>query len=344
MVQIIRYVLGIILIISGMIKLNDPLGFMYKLEEYFEADVLNIPFMIPLAGYNGFVVALIEVVLGAAIISGFKTAKALVLSLLMFVFFGFLTFYSAYFNKVTDCGCFGDAIHFTPWQSFTKDMILLLATVFLWFVKDFIIEWKNSKVLVVGVAIFGSVLALYSVINIPIIDFRPYKIGADINAGMKMPEGAARDVFNDIWKYKVDGVVANYSTKDEPWKIKGAEFVSRETILISKGYEPPIHDFALIKGDEDYTQSILDLDDVYMVFSLDVTKIDDIKNLKEFIADNKAILITPSANEDVLKLKQKMVIEFDSYSIDNITCKTVIRHNPGVLRLKKGVVVEKFIL
>jgi uncharacterized membrane protein YphA (DoxX/SURF4 family) len=126
LVGIIRIFVGILFIISGFIKLNDPLGFSYKLQEYFSAQVLNLEFLIPFALVIAIVLVIFELVLGIMLIIGYLPRFTLWSLLIMIVFFTFLTFYSAYFNKVTDCGCFGDALPLTPWQSFYKDVVLLV--------------------------------------------------------------------------------------------------------------------------------------------------------------------------------------------------------------------------
>ena len=118
-------------IISGLIKLNDPVGFSFKLEEYFSQGVLDLPVFEPYALAISIIVVIVEVLLGIALLIGFKPKLTVWSLLLMIVFFTFLTFYSAYFNKVTDCGCFGDAVKLTPWESFTKDIILLVLIVIL---------------------------------------------------------------------------------------------------------------------------------------------------------------------------------------------------------------------
>ena len=134
LVQLCRILVGVTFIISGMIKLNDPMGFSFKLEDYFAPGVLNLPFLVPYALAFAIFVCIFEVVLGVTLLVGYKKKLTLWLLLAMLVFFGFLTFYSAYFNKVTDCGCFGDAIKFTPWQSFTKDLVLLALTLVVLFI------------------------------------------------------------------------------------------------------------------------------------------------------------------------------------------------------------------
>lgn len=346
MTKALQYTLGTILIISGMIKLNDPLGFAYKLEEYYSADVFDIPFLIKFAFANGFIVSLAEVMLGMAIIVGYKIRETLVLSMLMFVFFGFLTFYSAYFNKVNDCGCFGDAIHFTPWQSFSKDMFLMLLTIILWVKQKDIKPKRFGLLFVTAIIIIGSSVALYAAVNLPIIDFRPYKIGTDITESMSIPENAEQDVYEDKWFYKVNGETKEYRTDEKPWDINGAEYVNRETELVSRGYVPPIHDFELMKGDENYTDEILAKENVLCIISLDLNlDVEDISKLKNIISKQEdVIIISPSPSAVIKDFRTKIGIEIDIYSIDDTACKTIIRTNPGLVRLKKGVIIEKFAL
>src|SRR5210317_1542551 len=124
-VNIFRLVVGIAFILSGLIKLNDPLGFSYKLEEYFSAEVLNLPFLIPYALAFALFVVVYEIVLGVFLLIGFKPKLTIWSLIAMILFFSFLTFYSAFFDKVKDCGCFGDAIKLSPWGSFIKDLIFL---------------------------------------------------------------------------------------------------------------------------------------------------------------------------------------------------------------------------
>src|SRR5690554_6875533 len=182
-VNISRILVGVLFIISGFVKLNDPLGFSYKLEEYFSADVLNITFLEPYALGISIFVVIFEVILGVFLLIGYKP-KFTVWSLLgMIVFFTFLTFYSAYFEKVKDCGCFGDAIPLTPWESFTKDVVLLILILILFFGRKYIRPFftRTGR----GWILFGSLvlclgMAWYVLHNLPIIDFRAYKIGVNI--------------------------------------------------------------------------------------------------------------------------------------------------------------------
>ena len=140
-----RFLVGGLLIVSGVIKANDAIGFSYKLDEYFTEGVLGFEFLQPytllLAGF----ICVLEIVLGVALIFGLKAKLTTSLNLLMMLFFTFLTFYSAYFNKVTDCGCFGDALKLTPWQSFWKDVVLLFLSLPLFIYRNGIKPIPNSQ-------------------------------------------------------------------------------------------------------------------------------------------------------------------------------------------------------
>src|ERR1700760_4509733 len=118
-----RIFVGLLFIFSGLIKINDPLGFSYKLEEYF--DVFHTGFLYSFALSLSIILCSLEIILGFALLIGVRAVSVTWGLLLLIIFFAFLTFYSAFFKVVQTCGCFGDAIPLTPWQSFTKDMILL---------------------------------------------------------------------------------------------------------------------------------------------------------------------------------------------------------------------------
>ena len=144
--QISRILVGALFIFSGLIKLNDPMGFAFKLNDYFAADVLNMPFLLDYTLPMALFIVILEVILGIALLIGQWRNLTAWLLLLMIVFFTFLTFYSAYFNKVTDCGCFGDAIPLTPWQSFGKDVVLTVLIAIIFFNRNYIKPLTSSKI------------------------------------------------------------------------------------------------------------------------------------------------------------------------------------------------------
>ena len=193
-----RIFVGVLFIISGLIKLNDPVGFSFKLKDYFAPEVLNLEFLVPYALLLAFIVVVFEVMLGVMILLGYARKFSLWSILLLIVFFTFLTFYSAYFNKVTDCGCFGDAIKLTPWESFTKDIILLVLILIMFYGKRYIrpLFSRNIRKIAVYASFIGCLIFGYYVLqHLPVIDFRPYNIGANIIEGMSYPENAQKPIF-----------------------------------------------------------------------------------------------------------------------------------------------------
>ena len=193
LVGISRIIVGVLFIISGLIKLNDPVGFSFKLKDYFAPEVLDLGFLVPYALLIAIFVVIFEVLLGVALLLGYLKKFTLWALLLMIVFFTFLTFYSAYFNKVTDCGCFGDAIKLTPWESFTKDIVLLILILILFVGRKYIQPFFTKgirSILIFASFVFCLGITYYVLLHLPIIDFRPYKIGANIKEGMTVPEDA----------------------------------------------------------------------------------------------------------------------------------------------------------
>ena len=194
-VNVSRYFVGILFIISGLVKVNDPLGFSYKLTEYFSPEVLNLPILIPYALLISIFIVVFETLLGLLLIIGYKKRFTTYNLLLMILFFTFLTFYSAYYNKVTDCGCFGDALKLTPWQSFYKDVVLLILIVTLFIKRDLITPLYAKNYLKItlysGIFICFSIV-YYALMHLPLIDFLPYKIGVNIQQGMEIPKNALK--------------------------------------------------------------------------------------------------------------------------------------------------------
>ncbi|WP_396591928.1 BT_3928 family protein [Allomuricauda sp. R78024] len=350
LVWISRIFVGVLFIISGLIKLNDPVGFSFKLEEYFSQGVLDLPFLMPLALAISIFVVIVEVILGVLLLIGFKPKFTVWSLLLMIVFFTFLTFYSAYFNKVTDCGCFGDAVKLTPWESFTKDIILLIFILILFFGRKHIKSIFSPKVnwILGGVSLFACALFANHVLNhLPSVDFRPYKIGANIQEGMSVPENAPKAVYEYAWRFKVNGDDKIVVTNGEYPSVDG-EFIDVETTEIQKGYEPPIHDFTIEQDGQDLASEILQEDKLIMVIAYDLAKSNN-----DFFSDVAAVAtkakakgykvvgMSASSNERADKVKKNYNLDFDFYFTDETTLKTIVRSNPAILVLKKGTIMQK---
>lgn len=345
-----RIFVGVLFIISGLIKLNDPVGFSFKLEEYFSPAVLDLPFLEPYALAISIFVVIVEVLLGVMLLIGFK-AKFTVWSLLaMIIFFTFLTFYSAYFNKVTDCGCFGDAIKLTPWESFTKDVILLVLILILLKGLKYInpILPKNKEWWAVGLATLSCVLFCYHVLNhLPSKDFRPYKIGANIGQGMSVPENAPQPLYEYTWTFNENGTEKEYVTNGDYPNVDG-EFIGVETVEIQKGYEPPIHDFTIEHNGADFTLEMLAEPKLVMVISYDLAKaeleaFEAVKKITDRAIKKgyKVIGMSASNTQQAQVVKKEYNLDFDFYFTDQTTLKTIVRSNPGILVLEKGTIIEK---
>lgn len=350
LVGISRVIVGILFIISGLIKLNDPVGFSFKLKDYFAPEVLNLEFLAPYALLFAIFVVIFEVLLGVALLLGYLKKLTAWLLLLMIVFFTFLTFYSAYFNKVTDCGCFGDAIKLTPWESFSKDIVLLVLILIIFFGTKYIQPFFTKGIR--SILIFASFVAClgityYVLQHLPIIDFRPYKIGANIQEGMSIPENAPQPVFEYKWKFKIDGKEKIITTNGEYPQVDG-ELISTETEMIQEGYAPPIHDFTIERDGEDFTAQFLDEENLVVIiaYSLGNTEKDGFTPIKE-ITDKalkngyNVIGLSASSQEMTEALAEEYKLNFKFYFCDETTLKTIVRSNPGILELDNGTIKQK---
>lgn len=361
LVWLCRIFVGLLFIFSGLIKANDPLGFSYKLIEYFE--VFHITFLDSFAVAIAIILCALEMILGFALLIGAR-AKTVVWGLLaLIIFFAFLTFYSAYFKVVQTCGCFGDAIPLTPWQSFSKDLILLLLTLVLFFNRDKIkpVFSKKSGDIAVGIATISAIGAgLYTYNFLPVIDFLPYKIGANIPESMKTPPGAKPDEYEQTYnlKNKKTGETKVMTDKeymktgiwkDSNWEVVG-DPVSR---LVKKGFTPKIVDLNIndMQGN-DYTQELLAnpfFNVVIVAYNLKETDVDAMIKLNTLalnLAENynaRTVLLTSNSAQDVMKFTAaNKLVYLEPFFADAVPLKSMVRSNPGVLLLKNGTVINKW--
>ncbi|WP_248723805.1 BT_3928 family protein [Seonamhaeicola sp. ML3] len=350
LVALSRIFVGVLFIISGFIKLNDPLGFSYKLQEYFSPEVLNVPFLEPYAlGISVFVVVF-EVVLGMFLLIGYKPKFTIWSLLLMIVFFTFLTFYSAYFDKVKDCGCFGDALKLTPWESFAKDVILLVLILLLFFgIKH--IKPVFGKLPTTVLALLSFIVSLWFgyhvLMHLPAIDFRAYKIGNNITEGMIIPEDAPKPVLEYSWKFNVNGEEQVIVTDGSYPSVEG-EFISVDTKVLEEGYSPSVVDFSMESDEEDLTEHFLNQENLIVIISYNLDKIEyeGAKKLKAFSETAEkngyqVIGLTASGPETKQRINEAYKLSFTWYLCDEKVLKTVVRSNPGILELDKGTVMQK---
>ena len=350
LVGVSRIFVGVLFIISGLIKLNDPVGFSFKLGDYFAPEVLNLPFLEPYALVIAVLVVILEVLLGVMLIVGYAKKFTLWSLLLMIVFFTFLTFYSAYFNKVTDCGCFGDALKLTPWESFSKDVVLLVLILVLYkgsrYIQPFFSKGVRSITVFISL-ILCLWLGLHVLEHLPVIDFRAYKVGTNITKGMQTPADAPRAVYQYNWSFDVNGQQKTVINRGEDPKIDGT-LLGVETSVLQKGYEPPIHDFSIERDGTDYTTQMLEEEHLLVViaYNLNVAQNEGFIAIKE--ATDTAlekgytvIGISASSTSETEKLAAKYDLDFKFYFCDMTALKTIIRSNPSIIRLEKGTILQK---
>lgn len=349
-IHISRILVGALFIFSGFIKLNDPLGFSYKLEEFFSTDVLNIPFLQPYALLIAVFLVVYEVVLGVFLLIGYKPKFTVWSLLIMIVFFTFLTFYAWYFDKVKDCGCFGDFLKLKPVESFIKDVILLVLILILFFgIKH--IKPLFGKLPTTVIALLSFIVSLWIayhvLMHLPLIDFRAYKVGNNILEGMRVPENAAKPIQEFRWKFMVNGKEETIITDGSYPEVDG-EYIGYESKIISEGYQPPILDFSIESDDEDLTEHFLNEEKLIMVVSYSLEHIDrsSLSELKkvtdEAIRKGYTVIgLSASGNETKNKIKEAYHLDFDFYLCDEKALKTVVRANPGILKLNRGTVIQK---
>lgn len=342
-VQIVRVFVGVLFILSGFVKLVDPKGTSYKLYDYFAEDVLNIPFLqdyvLPLA----FVFVVAEVVLGVFLLLGIKKKATLWSLLILIVFFSFLTFYSAYYDKVKDCGCFGDALKLKPWESFYKDLILLIAIVILFAGQKYIqplFSKKTNTTWAILATIVSIAIAYWGIVRLPIIDFRPYAIGEDLKENIKDVKEPVVQI-NYTLKHTKTGEIKIIDSEtyvnEKWWENKDWKLQSELTTekIIDEGIPARIHDFVI--QDDELTHQVLNQENVFLIINYDHFTLDEQKEIDPFIKTLKSKEITY-----YILSSGKMEGFNNTYSLDGTALKTIIRSSPGIVLINKGIVEGKW--
>ncbi|TGE15317.1 BT_3928 family protein [Hymenobacter elongatus] len=340
--------LGVLFIFSGLIKLNDPIGTAYKLEEYFEVFAVDFGSFFLLFKNSTRTLSLLlsslEVVLGVALLLRWYLRKTLWVLLGLLVFFTFLTFYSAAFNKVTDCGCFGDFIKLTPWQSFSKDVFLLVLWAVVFFNQRYMRRVFAKGMLGIMYITLASAVAIgigvRALGHLPYLDFLPYKVGNDIGKLMQASEPLR-------YKYIMErgGQTQEFTEypTDSTWKYK-------QMVPLNPDAGPKITDFKVWNDQGDYTPELLKGNRLVLIIQntdkTDRDRFELINNLMQS-ADSSQKKITPlvitsssPAEFDAFRHEVNLVAPF--YYADATVLKSMIRSNPGFILLKDGVVKGKF--
>lgn len=345
---VIRVAVGLLFIFSGLIKANDPLGLSYKMQEFFEAWNLKGLHAYTLA--FAFIMNVLEVVAGVALIVGWQLKRFIWLLLGLIVFFTFLTAYVLFSGKIHACGCFGDCVPLTPVQTFTKDIILLLLSFILLFniKKLTVINIKNGLAIVVLSLILTTALQVYVLNYLPIVDCLPYAKGKSILQGMQLPKNATPDEYAMIFKYKKDGKMVEFkdSIPDEVTEDTTYVFIDREDKLIKKGTGlPAITDFKLVNANgTDTTEALLKSGNKYLLIM-----VKDFDNVNKWKNENLGLLYDEAAKKNipifiVTPNKEQAIKYFDEHKIllvDATVLKTAARVNPTYIFMKGDVVENK---
>jgi uncharacterized membrane protein YphA (DoxX/SURF4 family) len=301
----------------------------------------------------------LEIVLGIALLIGWSPKLIVTLLIILILFFTFLTWYSAYYNKVTDCGCFGDAIKLTPWESFYKDIILCISIFFIAlgvkYIKPIFSKPFAVKLLTVF-TLFSTGFAMYCWHYLPVKNFLKFKKGNDIEALAVVPEDAPTDVYENVFIYAKDGTEEEFTLEQmsgRDLKADGYEFVDRKDKLISKGYEPEIHDFKIMdeSRNNDYAEDFFANDSTHKILivmnELEQVNLEAMEDLKTVIKACKKqgieiYPLTASDAETTEAFRHEHQLDIPFYYGDKTNLKSIIRSNPGLVLFNGNVVKENW--
>jgi uncharacterized membrane protein YphA (DoxX/SURF4 family) len=348
-----RFVLAVVFIFSGFVKAIDPLGTQYKIQDYLDAFGWTgvFPEFVPFVASA--LLGMLEFCLGVYLFFGIRRIIAPRAVVAMMAVMTPLTFWLAWDHPVSDCGCFGDAVILTNWETFGKNVVLLAMSL--------VVLKCRRRLFPLATTRFDWLIALYGFLyilcmtvycyrHLPVFDFRPYYVGADIRQGMSIPAGEEPTEFETRFVLQKDGVEKEFTLENYPdstWT-----FVDSKTVVIKQGYEPPIHDFSMIRYDdgEDITEQVL-ADEGYTFLLVahqlgqaNQSRMDLINELYDYCLEYGYAFycLTSSSDEDILKWQEDTGAEYPFCLMDNITLKTMVRFNPGLMLLKKGTVVGKW--
>ena len=347
-----RTVVGLTFILSGLVKAIDPLGTQYKIQDYLAAipPSLSLPDMLTLL--MSVSLSMVEFTLGAFMLTAISRRVTARLTLLFMVVMTAVTVWIYIADPVKDCGCFGDALTLTNLETLLKNIVLLaLAALVAWRPTHIGRLMSRSNQMLLGQMLMVTPVALsfWCLYDLPLIDFRPYHIGADIKAGMEIPEGAEQPVFDTTFIMEKDGERREFTLDNYPdstWT-----FVDSKTVTVKEGYVPPIHDFSITAADgEDITDMVLGREGyTFLLISPDLDKADDqnfgdIDQIYEFCQDNSIpfYCLTASTEKSQQHWQNITGAEYTFCMTDATTLKTMIRSNPGLMLLEKGVVRGKW--
>ncbi len=352
--KILKILIGVIFIFSGIVKAIDPVGTQIKFEDYFIA--MGLHFMQPTALLLSFLLNAAEFTLGILLVLNVFPKITIWLSLLMMAVFTPLTFWLALYNPVTDCGCFGDAIKLTNWETFFKNVVIVVIILVVMFFDEYKMSMHRkiawSAIAVTILAVMG--FQLYNYRHLPVVDFRPFKIGANIKEKTVIPPNAPKDEYDTkiVYKNNKTGKKKEFSIDSIPYDDPDTwTFDTTINVLVKEGYKPPIHDFILTtQNGEDCTNEILNYNGYTLIFiSFELDKADpdalkEIAGMSDFADQNsmKFYIFTASTLEAISKFNDTHKFKGTLCTGDKTMLKTMVRSNPALMLLKDAQVIDKW--
>jgi hypothetical protein len=343
-----RIILGLVFIFSGIVKAIDPLGTAYKFHDYFHA--FSLGFLNNLSLPLAILLCAAEFISGFSVITGMKLKQGLWGTFILLAIFTPVTFILALTNPVSDCGCFGDAVHLTNWQTFGKNIIL-----FCFWGIAFSGRNKTEKTFadktqwsfISAAAFFFIVFCFLNLRYLPVIDFLPYKKNVRIADKMNIPEGAPADQYQTTFIYEKDGTKKEFGLNDYPANDSTWKFVDQKSVLLKKGYVPPIHDFQITSmNGENLTEKIL-IGKGYSLLMIS-KKLTEARpknltggfDLGSYCSERgiSFYILTSSGTEEVNGYHYGLVF----CTADETTLKTMMRANPGYILIKDGIIIDKW--
>ncbi len=339
-----RTLLGLVFIFSGAVKAIDPLGTVYKIEDYLKAFGGFFTELLPLAEVAAWGLIILELLLGVCMVLNIRTQWTSWISLIFYLVMTPLTLYIALTNPVSDCGCFGDAVVLTNWQTFWKNVVLIALAIILVALRKHTRQlWSNwMEVVLATLTIIAAIAFMtWTRLHLPVKDFRPYKIGNHLPTLMEYPEDAEPDVYEYSFVYEKDGVeqtftLDNYPKGDSTWT-----FVRSNSKLIKKGYE--------------LTWDILESEEpITLVVMYDLAKADkkQMKKVEALLGDEAmrqegdeagVYILTGSGTDEIINFSLEYPALSDCIcTCDPVTLKTIVRANPGAIVVQNGIVIDKY--
>jgi len=346
--QIGRILTGLLFVFSGFVKGIDPMGTAFKLGDYFTA--FGVGFLHDLALPLAIILCLVEFVTGMMLLTGSLIRLASWMAALFMALFTPLTLVLAIFNPVSDCGCFGDAIQLTNWQTFFKNIVITLLVVFVFIRKNDrtgTLPVRSGLNATLAVAFLFLLFMRYNLAYQPLIDFRPFKVGTNLPEAMSIPNDAQADKYDIRFIYEKDSVRKEFTLNDYPANDTTWKFIDQKSVLISRGYVPTIQDFTLVndQGADMTDQVIRSEGDVVLMIARRLDKSDRDGLVKGYDLGlalqekgRKFYIVTATPFEEA----RRLIVGFNALFADEVTLKTVIRSDPGFVLLHNGTVMAKW--